>query len=160
MSHLGIVDLLARLVPLRPVKAILAKHAERCPACSARLAGRDEVRRILVQAADLGGMDDIWPAVRRGAEAGGFNPDPGLKPGRAAAARPRAWRFAAASLGLFAAVFVTAWLIRYLGGPGGPAASEEGFRLHYARVERQAADTFVVQSPEDGMVLVWVGKSL
>jgi anti-sigma factor RsiW len=160
MSHSGIVDRLARLVPLRPVKARLAKHAETCPACSARLAGRDEVRRILVQAADLGRMDDIWPAVRRGVEAGGFDPGPGLKPGRAGAARPRAWRFAAASLGLLAAVFVTAGLIRYLSGPGDLVGSEEGFRLHYARVERRAADTFVVQSPEDGMVLVWVGKAL
>lgn len=160
MSHSGIVDRLARLVPLRPVKARLAKHAETCPTCAARLACRDEVRRVLVQAADLGRMDDIWPAVRRGAEAGRPGTGPALEPGRTGAARPRAWRFASAALGLAAAVFVTAWLIRYLGGPGGPAASEEGFRLHYARVERRAADTFVVQSPEDGMVLVWVGKSL
>jgi anti-sigma factor RsiW len=151
---------MARLIPFQAVKARLAAHAESCPACAARLAGIEEVRRVLVRAADLGRMNDIWPAVRSRAVGERRLPAGDAARARVGRGKPRAWRFAAASLGFLAAVFVTAWLIRYLGGPGGSVASEEGFRLHYARVERRAADTFVVQSPQDGMVLVWVGKAL
>jgi hypothetical protein len=68
MKHSGIVERLFRLVPFRPVKARLAEHAESCPACAARLAGIEDVRRVLVKAADLGRMDDLWPAVESGGQ--------------------------------------------------------------------------------------------
>jgi hypothetical protein len=158
MSHSGIVDGLYRLIPFRAVRGRLAAHAETCPACGRRLAGREEVKRVLVGAADLGRLDDIWPAVRKGAA--------GRRSAGAKTAGPasRLWRLAAAAGGLAAAVFVTVFAVRYFGaganGAAIPAESGDGFQLHYARIDERPADTFIVQSSGDNIVLVWVEKNL
>ncbi|MCX6561568.1 MAG: hypothetical protein NTZ26_13770 [Candidatus Aminicenantes bacterium] len=162
MGHSGIVDWLYRLIPFRAVKARLAEHAERCPVCAKRLAGRDEVRRIFVRAADLGRLDDIWPAVRRRSSQAGrdldFEPVPVRNPG------PRLWRYAVACLGFMVAAGLTVSVVRYFGtGSEGTAIitrAEESFEIHYARIQQKPAATFVVHSPGDGMVLVWVEKNL
>ncbi|MDD8027157.1 MAG: hypothetical protein PHI34_11640 [Acidobacteriota bacterium] len=158
MSHSGIVDGLYRMIPLRAVRGRLAAHAEACPSCGRRLAGREEVKRVLISAADLGRLDDIWPAVRKGSagrrETGAETAGPA----------PRLWRLAAAAGGLAAAIFLTAFAVRYFGaGANGaliPAESGGGFQLHYARIDERPADTFIVQSPGDNIVLVWVEKNL
>lgn len=162
MAHSVIVDWLFRLIPLSAVKARLAEHAERCPACAKRLAGRDEVRRLFVQAADLGNLNDIWPAVRRGSSRIGLDTDAAFH--RAAAPRPRLWRYAAAVLGLLAAAGLTMSVVRYFGaGSEGASVITRAagrFEIHYARIQQKPADTFVIHSPGDGMILVWVEKNL
>jgi hypothetical protein len=162
MAHSGIVDRLFRLIPLRAVKARLAEHAERCPVCAKRLAGRDEVRRLFVQAADLGNLNDIWPVVRRGSSR--IERDKVGAHDRAVSPRPRLWRYAAAGLGLLAAAGLTMSVVRYFGaGPAGTSIitrAEGRFEIHYARIQQKPADTFVINSPGDGMILVWVDKNL
>jgi hypothetical protein len=167
MKHPGIVDLLYRLFPLRAVRSRLAEHAERCPACGRHLADREEVKRALVAASDLGRLNDIWPAVRSGAAGlsgrSGENAGPASR--RPSGSPPRRlWRLAAAGGGLAAAIFLTAFAVRYFGAGAESAAHQAdsggGFRLHYARIDQRPADTFIVQSPEDNIVLVWVEKNL
>jgi hypothetical protein len=164
MAHSGIVDRLFRLIPLPVVKARLAEHAERCPVCAKRLAGRDEVRRIFVRAADLGNLDDIWPAVRRGS-CRGLAEDTSVPIDRATGRpKPRLWRYAVACFGFMVAAGLTVSVVRYFGaGSEGTAIitrAEESFEIHYARIQLKPAATFVVHSPGDGMVLVWVEKNL
>lgn len=165
MSHSGTINLLYRIIPLRIVRSRLAEHAERCPACAARLADRDEVRRIMVDAASLGRLKDIWPAVRSSALVNSGPPLVAdsriLRRGRGEAG-PRWGRLAAATVGIAAAASLAAFTVSYFGAGivqrGAPAASA-GFKLHYARVDQRPANTFTVELPEDRMVLIWFESS-
>lgn len=165
MSHSGTVNLLYRIVPLRIVRSRLAEHAERCPACAAWLADRDEVRRILVDAAGLGRLRDIWPAVRSSSTAKN-TPSPDIDSGILRRGRrkagPRWGGLAAAAAGIAAAALLTALVVGYFGAGivqrGAPTA-QAGFQLHYARVDQRPANTFTVELPEDRMVLIWFESS-
>ncbi len=170
MRHTGMVELLWRVLPVSAWKSGLARHMEKCPVCAARLADKEEVRRILVKAGDLGDLDGIWPYVRRA-----LKPDAGASPSailaRSALAssagetRPGpALRWAAALGGAALAAWVLAGTIRYLGpaGPAGPgpvAAEAAGFILHSARVENKPAETYIIHPADDGLVDDWVEKS-
>jgi hypothetical protein len=144
---------------------------ENCPECSARLAGREEVRRVLVQAEDLGGLDDIWPAVKRamgpasGAARSVETPlsRPALKNKSVRPAPAVRWAVVGSGLALAAALLVGT--VRYLGHPGASGAGDSiaetnGFILHSARIENEPANTYIINPPDDGMVVVWVEKSL
>jgi anti-sigma factor RsiW len=169
MDHSGIVEFFCRVLPVPAWKSGLAGHLESCPACAARLAGKDEVRRILVQAEDLGGLDEIWPAVKRamapdsgpGRPAGTPLSRPGL---RGKSGRP-AVRWAAAGCGLALAAALLVGTVRYLGHPSASGAGDSmaetgGFILHSARIENEPANAYIIHPRDDGMVVVWVEKSL
>jgi len=166
---LGIVELLYRLLPIPAWKAGLARHMESCPACSQRLAGREDVRRVLVQADDLGGLDKIWPAVKRGsartwkrsARPGSGYRAPLSRPRPAARSdRPLGGGLVRFGLGDRALVGT----VRYLGRPdvsgGGDSLAEtDGFVLHSARIENEPAKTYIIHPPDDGMIVVWLKKA-
>lgn len=171
MRHSEIVELLYRLSPVPAWKSGLARHMENCPVCSARLAGREEVRRALVQAEDLGGLDDVWPAVKRemGPVAGGGRSDaiplsrPALKAGQSLHAPALRWAAAGCGLALAAALLVG--IVRYLGHPGASGSGDSmaetsGFILHSARIENEPANTYIIHPKDNGMVVVWVEKNL
>jgi hypothetical protein len=157
-------------LPFPAWKSGLARHMESCPACARRLAGKEDVRRVLVQAGDLGGLEGIWPAVRRGirpqSEA---ERSSGRSDSQAAlmirASRPaRAVRWAAALSGLAVAAVVLVGTVRYLGHPGASAGGDSmsetnGFVLHSARIDNKPARTYIIHPQDDGMVVVWVEKS-
>lgn len=168
MLHPGMVELLWRVLPVPAWKSGLARHVEKCPVCAARLAGKEEVRRVLVQAGDLGGLDDIWPAVRR---ALGGNAEPpistvtvrsALKEKGARSAPVLRWA------GALGGTALAAWLLvgtlSYLGSgdtvrPGPVMAETAGFILHSARIENKPAETYIIHPQDDGMVVVWVEKT-
>ena len=169
MGHSGIVEFVYHVLPVRAWKAKLAGHMERCPACAGRLAGKDEVRGILVRAEDVGSLDGLWPSVRKnlsGAASGSSQKRPAA--GVIPFSRPRPggmlWRWAAALAGTALASFLTFSILRSLGPSAGPAggvpeiASGGQFRLHYAKVQGRAADTYIFQS--DGLYVVWVDRQL
>jgi hypothetical protein len=165
MSHSGTVKLLYRIVPLRIVRSRLAEHAERCPACAAWLADRDEVRRILVDAAGLGRLKDIWPAVRSSGLATSPPPIEAdsriLRRGRGEDG-PKWGRLVAASAGIAAAAVLAVFTVSYFGAgivQRSAPAVQAGFQLHYARVDQRPANTFTVELPEDRMVLIWFESS-
>jgi hypothetical protein len=171
MEHSGIVELLYRILPCPAWKSGLARHMESCPACSKRLAGREDVRRVLVQARDLGGLDDIWPAVQRGlGRAPAGMPSSGARMSgaafKSASARPAPIvRWAAALSGLALAAALLVGPVRYLGPPGASGAGDsmaetDGFVLHSARIENEPANTYIIHPQDDGMVVVWVEKRL
>jgi len=144
---------------------------ESCPACSSRLAGKDEVRRVLVQAEDLGDLDDFWPAVKRAMGPASERTRSVETPLSRAALknksfRPaRAVRWAAAGCGLALAAALLVGTVRYLGHPdasgsGDSMAETGGFILHSARIENEPANTYIIHPQDDGMVVVWVEKTL
>ena len=171
MEHSGIIERLYRVLPIPAWKAGLARHMESCPACSQRLAGKEDVRRVLVQEGDLGGLENIWPAVKRG-----IGPDPEAErlPGmrisgpvlKTATRRPAPLvRWAAALSGLALAAVVLVGTVRYLGHPGPSGggyslAETSGFVLHSASIDNEPAKTYIIHPPDDGMIVVWVEKSL
>lgn len=165
MSHSGTVKLLYRFIPLRIVRSRLAEHAERCPACAAWLADRDEVRRILVDAAGLGRLKDVWPAVR---SSGLAKSPPPIEADSRILRRGRGkegltWgRLVAAAAGVAAGAVLTAFAVSYFGAgivQRSVPAVQAGFQLHYARVDQKPANTFTVEFPEDRMVLIWFESS-
>jgi len=164
LGHVKVVGGLFRAVPVRSWKERLGRHIERCPVCQARLASREESRRFLYQTHDVGGLDGLWPAVRRAIGrsapvlARNALAPPGpvrLRPGR---------RWAAAFGGFAAAAVLTAGLIRALmTGPGSSTVTREAggeFRLHYAQIAGEPAQTFVFHDPDEKMVIVWVDRIL
>jgi hypothetical protein len=170
MKHSGIFEWMYRLAPVRAWKGRLAAHMEKCPDCARRLAGRDEVRRVLIQAGDLGRLNDIWPIVRKaGPGIGRDRSMNGTVPGSAFSGRPRrlslVFRWASALSGLAVVSFMLVGVVRYIQSPSpSPAVvsnivENDGFILHSARVDNRSANTYILQS-NDGMILVWVEKSL
>ena len=171
MEHSGIVERLYRVLPVPAWKAGLARHMESCPACSKKLAGREDVRRVLVRARDLDGLENIWLAVKRG-----IGPDPeaerlwGVRISGAvlktATGRPATLiRWAAALAGLALAIALLVGTVRYLGHPGASGegdslAETSGFVLHSARIDNEPAKTYIIHPQDDGMIVVWVEKSL
>jgi hypothetical protein len=169
MLHPGMVELLWRVLPVAAWKSGLARHMEKCPVCAARLADKEAVRRVLVQAGDLGGLDYIWPAVRRALDR---NTDPrtaalsarsGLKK---AVTRPApVLRWAAALGGAALAALILVGTLRYLGPvepaarPGTDIAETDGFILHSARIENKPAETYIIHPQDNGLVVVWVEKT-
>ena len=168
MLHARMVELLWRALPVPAWKSGLARHMENCPACAARLADRKEVRRVLIQAGDLDGPDDLWPRVRRALDG---NPETrpsavaersALKAGEARSAPFLRW--AAALGGTALAVTILIGTIRYLGetksgGPGPVVAETDGFILHSASIENKPAETYIIHPQDDGLIVVWVEKT-
>jgi hypothetical protein len=169
MGHTDRILWLARLVPFGAWKdALLGRHFERCPECAARLATREEARRILVGAADVGDLEGIWPAVRAAITARG--------PRIPVAVRTRvpAWRWAAAAAGLGLAVFLTLTAVRFF-QPGrglagfeiaSVAASEidsgsapGDVQLGYVRIDNEPARTIVYKPHDSNLVLIWAGRN-
>jgi hypothetical protein len=160
MGHWKILELLYHLSPVRVWKARLVRHMENCPACSAKLADREEARRLLVQAEDLDRLDDIWPSVKAA-----LRPLPG-SPSKNRSGFPGAFRWTAVAGGLAAAAFLLIGTVRYLGnasqgdGRGRFLDGTGGFVLHSARIENEPANTYIIHPPDDGMVVIWVEKNI
>jgi hypothetical protein len=119
----------------------------------------------------LGGLADIWPAVKTAMGSAPGIDHPAWTPlSRSAlkseSARPApAVRWAAAGCGLALAAALLVLTVNYLGHPTASGfcdsmAETNGLILHSARIENQPANTYIIHPPDDGMVVVWVEKSL
>jgi len=173
MMHSKMMDLLYDLLPFHAWKAVLlGGHIENCPACSQRLASREEARRLLVQAGDVGDLDGLWPAVseRMDKARPALTPDAGVarisEVSRKSKFLNAGWRWAAAGAGFLAAAFMVVWLVQYFGPPAvrggsGMAAGElEQVQIHYVRIDNEPAQTFIFKPHDSNVVIVWAGKNL
>ncbi len=172
MGHSDRLLFLARLVPFGAWKDVLfGRHFERCPECAARLATREEARRLLVGAEEVGDLDGIWPAVCAAIAASG--PGPG-HPVAAVRVRIPAWRWLTAAAGLAVAVLLTWGTVRFF-QPGrglagfevaSVAASMAGseslagdVELAYVRIDNEPARTIVYKPHDANLVLIWAGRN-
>jgi hypothetical protein len=152
------IEFLYRAVPLKLWRGwLLRRHIERCPACQARLASREEVRRLMARPDGYRDVSALWarlehelarPSARTAAELG--------------PARPR-WQFALGLVAFCGAVGLSFWLLKGVqsAGPGPriPGASER-FTLDYVRVGGAPAQAFIYQPSDSKMVFVWAEKSM
>lgn len=165
MGHWAIIKSAVSILPRGRLREAVFRHVDACPACQARLIGREDARKCLVQADQIGGLDKIWPAVCTAIKAG---PDPRLavRGGTAfrAAAHPRpkgrTLRWAAAAGGIAGAaaaiIFVTALIIpRGVNFAGAADPSPDPLRILSASIGGLPAETYIIPIPEDRMILVW-----
>jgi len=152
------IDFLYRAVPLKPWRGwLLRRHIERCPACQARLASREEVRRLMARPEGFRDVSGLWARLEQE-----LAPAPQRQPAGLAAARP-GWQFALGLAALCAAVVLSFWLLREVrsAGPGPrvPGAGES-FTLDYIRVGGEPAQAFIYQPSGSKMVFVWAEKTM
>jgi anti-sigma factor RsiW len=160
LGHAEIVGAAFRMIPVRTWRERLGRHIDRCPACQARLASREDARRVLFRSGDAGRMDGFWASVREKiaavtrlpAQAAAGRGEPALRRG--------AWRWATAALGLSAAALLTVGLVRYFAAGSGTSGRgpEKGFEIHYARIAGEPAETIIIRPPDEGTVIVWVER--
>ena len=169
MGHSDRILLLARLMPLISWKdALISRHFERCPECAARLATREEARRLLVGEEDLGGLEGIWPAVKAAIKA----PVP-LIPVTVRTSVP-AWRWLTAAAGFALAVLLTWSAVRFFqpgsGMAGFEIASVAGLesqaepaagdvQLAYVRIADEPAQTIIYKPHDSNLVLIWAERN-
>ena len=156
MRHCRILELLYEAFPVRPWQGFLLRvHMDHCPACQAKLARRDEARRALHRAEDFAAGANLWPTLRRRLE-----DRPAPLPARpvlgALALR------AAASAGLLVAaaglsvLFWRGFKVEQAGPT--PATTRGKFSVDYVRIGGRPADSYVFQSKEAKMTLIWASK--
>ena len=170
MRHADWIDLVYGLLPFHSWKdVLLRRHIEKCAACGAHLASRDDVRPLLVQADDAGARVDVWPAVRAKIDVAAVVDDAIEALGSERAAAP-AWRWAVAFAGLGLAVFMTFAVIAYFrtgqiaGRPGAGSAvfagsATAGLSLDYVRIGNEPARTLIFKPRGSNMVIVWAEKN-
>jgi|GEM_PF-1658313 len=167
MGHWALVKLAVSVLPRGGLREGVLRHVETCPACQTRLIGREDARRFLVQADQIGGLDGLWPAIRKAMDAG-----PASRPvvqGGAAyrtsspPSRPkrRFLRWAAATGGLGGAVLAVLTILalvvpRSVDFAGAAESQSDPLRIVSASVGGRPAETYIIEIPEDRMILVWV----
>ena len=152
------IEFLYRAIPLKFWRGWLVRqHIERCPACQARLASREEVRRLMARPEGYRDVSGLWARLehelarspeRRAAELGPV--------------RPR-WQFALGLAAFCAAVGLSFWLLKEVrsAGPGPRIAGVgERFTLDYIRVGGAPAQAYIYQPSGSKMVFVWAEKSM
>jgi hypothetical protein len=166
MRHADRIDFLIRILPFAAWKdALLRGHVEHCAECGRWLAAADEARRAIVRAAELGDTSRL----RLGVEARIADCEPALAPAasslRSASALTPFWRWAAAAVGMFAAVLVTAALVLFFrsAAPSGALALEtadaDQFQITYVRIADEPAQTYIFKPHDSNIVIIWAGKT-
>jgi len=162
MGHWVLVKFAVSVLPPGRGREAAFRHIDRCPACRERLVGLEEARRVLIQAENVGCLDEIWPFVDNEMKA---HPVPA---GRAFEKRERRrgsrlWRWAAAAGGIAGAVAVILLALgvlapRSVNYASGAVPPTDSLRILSASVAGRPAELYVVEVPEDQMILVWVEK--
>jgi len=126
----------------------IRRHVRNCPYCQRKLAGRKEIRRILMHENDLRDIKDIWPRIRSRLDQ---KPAPQTRKERPSPA----FKFA----GLLAAVIIGIGI--YFGlFTGSSGEKETSFRIHHIKVRNRPADVYYYQPQDSDMVLIWAEDSL
>jgi hypothetical protein len=147
------VEVLARLVPIRAWKGdILQHHLDRCPACQAHLAGREEARDYVPRSDEACSPDPIWPAVETRIR---------MKPqarGRRVDLLGRLWK----PITGITAVAVALLLIFIESRPPRPAGTAlpavpiEDFRLDSVEAWGKPAQALIYQARDSQITIIWV----
>jgi len=156
MTSCSAAELLYRLVPVKPWRALLIRvHFEDCPRCQKELAGAAEVRSLLVHEADCQLTQPLWEDISRSLASG--DSLAAEKPRPMPVSRPWAW----AAAGIVLAVLAGYWILRDFrpAGVGPGAAVPARFELEYVRVGGQPAEAYVYQPRGSDMTIVWAGKA-
>jgi len=118
-----------------------------------RVAGRDEVKAVIVQQDDVKGFRNIWPAVKAGILEK-------KSERKMVASFYRRWIYAAAGIVavILAGLFFYTVLLK--NGTGFRHEGEARFRINSIRVGDEPATPFVYQPKNSDIILVWAEKSM
>jgi hypothetical protein len=147
------VKVLSRVLPLRAWKGdILQHHIDRCPACQADLAGREEARDYVHQPEELHPSDSIWPAVEAR-----IRTIP-QAPGRRAYPIGKLWKpitGIAAVAGALLLIFIVSKPPRPADNPR-PITPIEDFRLDSVEAWGKPAQALIYQARDSQITIIWV----
>lgn len=173
MRHSKIINLVYGILPFHAWKsALLRHHIEKCPACFELLASRAEVRRVLAQAEDMGRLESLWPAILERIQDIRPMPAPDILKARVplvsskSPSAGRYWRWVAALAGIFLAVFLALWSVRYFrsfrdqGGGGAAVLDPDQVQINYVRIDNEPAQIFIFKPYDSHVVIVWAAKNL
>jgi hypothetical protein len=162
MGHWALVKFAVLVLPRGRGREAVLRHIDRCPTCRARLVGMEEARRVLIQAENVGRLDEIWASVDKAMKA---KPVPA---GRAFERRERRrgsrllrWAAAAGGIGGAVAVILLALGVlvpRGVDDASGAAPPADSLRIFTASIAGRPAELYVVEAPEDRMIFVWAEK--
>lgn len=162
MGHWALVKLAVSVLPRGWSREAVLRHIDRCPTCRSRLVGPEEAQRVLIQAEDVGRLDGIWPSVEKEMRAKLLPADRafGQRETRRGSALLR-WATAAGGIGGAVAVLLLALSVlvprgvKYASGAAPPVGL---LRISAASVAGGPAELYIIEVPEDRMILVWVDK--
>ncbi len=155
MASCRTVDVLYRVLPLRPVRDLLIRtHMERCERCQARLVSRSEAEALLVKPGEAGADGRLWLAIE------------GRAGQRVCVREKRAawfgWEWAAGAAALLLVAAASFWLLRGVESGGvrpGDIRPATGFEIEYVNVGGAPAQAFVYQPQGSDTVFVWAGRT-
>ena len=152
------VEFLFDALPIDAWRAVLLRrHWDRCPACQAKLLGREESRRLLAGAPDPEEWSGFRRRLRKRIAAGTAVP---IRSPRGRSERLLRWAPSAAMLLVLAMTGV--WLARENGKrpaiPEKPRAAQR-FELDYLRIDGQPAGAYIYRPQGSGIIIVWAEKT-
>jgi hypothetical protein len=155
MLHSRIIDLVYAILPAKLCKNhVIGRHVDHCPACQAKLAQKEEVRSLFVQADEVSGLDYMWPAIQQKLDKSK------VKEGTVQFFAKPAKQWAATAAALMLVALVGFWLFRNYKPKGIPITEEaQGFKLDYLKIENQPARIFLFQPQDSNIVIVWAEKN-
>jgi len=147
------VKVLSRVLPLRAWKGdILQHHSDRCPACQATLAGREEARDYVHQPDEPCPWDSIWPAVEAR-----IRTIP-QTPGRRAYPIGKLWKPVTGITvvaGVLFLIFIVSKPPRPADNPR-PITHIEDFRLDSVEAWGKPAQALIYQAKDSQITIIWV----
>jgi hypothetical protein len=155
MSHSKTIEFVFAILPFRSWKGyLIRRHVEHCLACQSKLAEKEEVKDLFVQAGDILDLDHLWPAIQKK-----LNSSQPRAMTRQSVPKP-AWRWAVASAGLMIALMTGFWLIRnYQPDKLQPGEEAKSFQINYLKIENEPARTFIYQPKDSRIIIVWAEKN-
>lgn len=147
MIRCKLINFLFRVLPFRAFQGILIKHHfEKCPNCQNSLVKAEEARLFLEKEEKVREMISLWPGIsEKLCEGSGEKVRTSFFP---------KWRWAISAAGLM--IFILTGFL-YLNRPSSLAVASEQdqFQINYIKVEEQPAGTYVFESQDSEMIIVW-----
>jgi len=152
MFRCSVFNFIVKVIPIKPWQDFLIRrHLGGCRHCREGLITSEEAEILLEMAFPESSRKDFWPAVKHA------HHEPVAEKKRFLWPR---WRWAMGAAGLAAAVLAVLWIGFFSPSHDipSPGISDEGFQIKYIKVGDEPADTFVFQTQDSDMIIVWAQK--
>jgi hypothetical protein len=160
MRHSKTVESLYALVPLKLWRGFLIRrHMEKCPACLASLASREEAGELLVGEAGAAAGPGFWTKVEA-VIAGDSGPEKSKALLIETRPSPPRWGWAVATAGLGVLLIGLFFLGDFRAARVPANALQARFELDYVRVGGEPANAVIYQPQGSDMIIIWAEKNL
>ncbi len=153
MWRCQIVNFLFTIFPFKIWQdVLLKKHIQNCPACQENLASPEEIKSLLIQGEDVGGLEGLWPKV---------NMQLTKEKKKEKLFRLPRWAWAVGAAFLLLAIVLGIWFYQLT--PSGKTPEEDitsPFKIKYIRIYDQPARTYLFQPHDSNMIIIWAEKNI